>query len=386
MNRKIFLSVSAGGMLSQALPSFSAPADRSVRVYFGTFTKGDDGGIFQSELNLDTGQLSQPSLAGHAVRPGFLAVHPDGKHVYAVGELAGFSGKNADSVCAFEINPATGELEALNAQPGGGGEPCHLTIDPSGRYVLSAQYGGGSCAVFPIADDGSLKPKSSFHQHVGASGVNPKRQEAPHAHSINVDPSGQIAVVADLGKDQVVIYQFDAQSGVLTPNNPATLDTPPGSGPRHFVFHPTKPFAYVNMEMSSQVSALSFDAVTGRFDTLQTLSTLPADFDGLKAVAEIRITPDGRFVYVSNRGHDHIAIFSVNPMTGKLSLVGHESTRGKFPRNFNIDPTGQFLVVANQQTNNVVVFRIDPMSGKLTFTGSEIKVPKPVCVSFMPMR
>ena len=249
--------------------------------------------------------------------------------------------------------------------------------------MLTAQYGGGSCSVFPILGNGELGEKTSFHQHEGFSGVNAKRQEAPHAHSINLDPSGRIAVVADLGKDQVLVYRFNDKTGELVANDPPAFDTPPGSGPRHFVFHPTKPFAYVNMELTSQVSALSYEIETGKFQTLETQSTLPDGFDGLKAVAEIRITPDGRFVYVSNRGHDSIAIFLVDQRDGTLTPMGHESTRGKFPRNFNIDPTGRYLIAANQNSNNVVVFAINPTTGKLTFTGSEIKVPKPVCVAFM---
>jgi len=384
MNHTQLITRIAGILMYSGISAGASP-QQEVQVYFGTFTQGAKGGIFLSTLNLKTGQLSEPVLAGKAVRPGFLAAGPNGKYLYAVGEHADSPGGSADSVCAFEIESNSGRLKALNKQPGGGKEPCHLSIDPSGRYLLSAQYGGGSCTVFPIAADGSLKAKSSFHQHVGSSGINAKRQTAPHAHSINVDPSGRLAVVADLGKDQVVIYRFDDKTGVLSPNDPAALDTTPGGGPRHFVFHPNKPFAYVNLELTSQVTALWYDVDKGTFVPLQTLSTLPDDFKGRSSVAEIRITPDGRFVYVSNRGHDSIAIFAIDPATGKLSPRGHQNTHGKIPRNFNIDPSGRFMVVANQRSNNCAVFRIDPKTGSLSFTGSEITVPKPVCVSFMPM-
>lgn len=361
------------------MTAFAGSEDK-IRVYFGTFTKGPDKGLFMSELDLKSGQLSEPTPGGEAVRPGFLAIHSDGKHLYSVGEAPGFSGKGADSVLAYTIDSATGKLTYLNKQPGGGVEPCHLVIDPSGKFVLTAQYGGGSCSVFPILANGKLGEKTSFHQHEGFSGVNEKRQEAPHAHSIMLDPSGQIALVADLGKDQVLVYQFDAASGKLTPAS--AIDMPPGSGVRHTVFHPTKPFAYACMELSAQVGAYSYDVKSGGFQTLELQSTLPNDWDGLKAVSEIRITPDGRFLYVGNRGHDSIAIFSVNQSDGKLTPVGHEPTRGKFPRNFNIDPTGRFLLCANQNSNNVVVFSIDSETGKLTHTGYEISVPKPVCVAF----
>lgn len=376
MNRRNYMATMAAAGASSAL----AQKNKNVRVYFGTFTKGAGKGIFTSELDLTTGALSEPMPAGEAVRPGFLEVHPNGKHLYSVGEAPGFSGKGADSVLAYAVDPESGKLKFLNKQPGGGVEPCHLVIDPSGKYVLTAQYGGGSCSVFPIVENGELGEKTSFHQHEGFSGVNAKRQEAPHAHSIMLDPSGQLAMVADLGKDQILAYRFDSMSGKLSPFS--VIDMPPGSGVRHSVFHPTKPFFYANMELSAQVAAYSFDVNNGRFQSLEIQSTLPKEWDGLKAVSEIRITPNGRFLYVGNRGHDSIAIFLVDQGTGRLTLVGHEPTRGKFPRNFNIDPTGRYLLAANQNSGNVVVFEIDPASGRLTFTGSEIKVPKPVCVAF----
>ena len=246
--------------------------------------------------------------------------------------------------------------------------------------MLTAQYGSGSCSVFPILGNGQLGAKSSFHQHKGFSGVNAKRQEAPHAHSIMLDPTGSLALVADLGKDQVLVYGFDRSVGQLKALS--EIDMPPGSGVRHTVFHRAKPFAYANMELTSSVSSFSYDLKTGRFHAMETQSTLPDGWEGLKAVSEIRITPDGRFVYVANRGHDSIAVFAVDQESGKLTLAGHEPTRGKFPRNFNIDPTGRFLIAANQNSGNIVVFRIDQQTGLLTFTGSEVKVPKPVCVAF----
>jgi 6-phosphogluconolactonase len=355
------------------------------RVYFGTFTTGAGEGIYHSTLDMKSGQLTEATLAGEAVRAGFLAMHPDGKHLYAVGELGGFKGRSPGSACAFEIDEATGKLKPLNSQPVGGPGPCHLIVDPAGRNILTAQYSGGSCSVLPINADGSLGPRTSFHQHTGGSGVVAKRQDAPHAHSINLDAAGRIAVVADLGLDRILIYQYDRDQGTLTPNDPPFVKTAPGGGPRHFVFHPSGKFAYANLEITSQVTAFEYDAARGALSEIQTLPTLPGDFEGGNSTAEIRVTPDGRFVYVSNRGHNSIAMFAVDAQTGKLTALGHEPTRGDIPRNFNLDPTGTYLIAAHQKSDNATVFRIDRETGRLSFTGSEITVPKAVCVRFLPM-
>jgi 6-phosphogluconolactonase len=357
-----------------------------VRVYFGTSCSDPGTGIFQSTLDMKTGQLSEATLAAEAVSPGFLAIHPDGKHLYSVGELGGFKGKSPGSVSAFKIDTATGILEPLNSQPVGGLGPCHLIVDPSGRNVLTAQYGGGSCSVLPISTDGSLKPCSDFHQHTGGSGVVPNRQDAPHTHSINLDAAGRIAIVADLGLDQILIYQFNPEAGTLVPNDPPFVATEPGGGPRHFVFHPNGKFAYVNLELSSQVTAFEYDAARGALTAIQTLPTLPAGFEGDNSTAEIRTTPDGRFLYVSNRGHNSIAMYAIDAKkTGKLTPLGFEPTRGEIPRNFNLDPTGTYLIAAHQKSNNATVFKIDKKTGLLSFTGSEIAVPKAICVRFLPI-
>lgn len=377
--------LSAGILLGAPPNAGGAPVAAKYRVYFGTATSGPGQGIFQSTLDMETGQLEKATLAGEAVRPGFLAIHPDGKHLYAVGELGGFKGKSPGSVSAFGIDPSTGNLDPLNSQPVGGDGPCHLIVDPSGRNVLTAQYGGGSCSVLPLHADGTLQPHSDFHQHTGGSGVVPDRQDAPHAHSINLDASGRIAVVADLGLDQILIYRFDPEAGTLVPNDPPFVATEPGGGPRHFIFHPSGNFAYANLELSSRVTAFEYDAMRGALKAIQTLPTLPADYKGINSTAEIRTTPDGRFLYVSNRGHDSIAMYAVEQNTGKLALLGFEPTRGETPRNFNIDPTGTYLLAANQKSDNVTVFKINKETGRLAFTGSEIAVPKAICVRFLPI-
>lgn len=361
----------------------TAPA--SYRVYLGTYTGGDSEGIYLSELDMATGKLSAPQLAAESVNPSFLAIHPTKPLIYAVGEISDFQGKKSGGVSAFAVDPKTGKLKLINQQPSIGAGPCHLTVDATGRNVLVANYGGGSVACLPINEDGSLREASSFIQHKGSS-VNPQRQEGPHAHSINVDAANRIAVAADLGLDKVLIYRLDAADGKLTPNDPPSVSVPAGGGPRHFAWHPNGKFAYTNNEITSSVTTFSYDAETGELKPLQTISTLPDGYDGSNnSTAETRVHPSGRFVYVSNRGHNSIAIFTVDPSTGKLTPTGHESTRGEIPRNFNLDPTGTYLLAANQDTNNVVVFRINPKTGGLTPTGSEINVSSPVCVRFVPL-
>jgi 6-phosphogluconolactonase len=237
--------------------------------------------------------------------------------------------------------------------------------------------------VFPIDEDGRLRPASSVVQ-VHGHGVNRERQEGPHAHSINLDPASRFAFVCDLGLDKVFSYRFDSAAGKLTPNDPPAVDLPPGSGPRHMAFHPSARFAYVINEMASTITAFWYDAETGVLSRAQTLSTLPAGFKGTNTCAEVAVHPNGKFVYGSNRGHDSIAIFSVDPVTGRLTAAGHEPTQGKTPRGFGIDPTGAYLLAANQDSNTVVVFRIDASTGKLTPTGQTVIVHQPCCVVFVP--
>ena len=355
----------------------------TLRVYVGTYTGADGGGINISELDLNSGKLSPSRVAAETVNPSFLAIHPSRKFLYAVGEVSELDGKKTGGVSAFAVDPKSGDLTRINQQSSGGAGPCHLVVDATGKNVLVANYGGGSIACLPINDDGSLKPASKFIQHQGSS-VDPGRQAGPHAHSINLDANNRYAVVADLGLDKLMVYRFDPDKGSLVPNDPPSTSLPPGGGPRHFAFHPDGKHAYANNEMTSTVSALEYDAATGTFTELQTISTLPEPTRG-NSTAETRVHPSGKFVYVSNRGHDSIAMFKVDPATGKLTAIGHESTRGEVPRNFNIDPSGKYLLAANQDSANVVVFKIDQQTGKLTPTGSEIEVPRPVCVRFVPL-
>lgn len=354
------------------------------RVYFGTYTGKDSRGIYQATFDAATGKLGEPSLAGEAVNPSFLAIHPSGKFLYAVGEIADFEGQKTGGVTAFAIDPATGNLTRLNQQSSMGTGPCHITVDKAGTTAFVANYGGGSCASLPIGPDGKLAPAASGIQHEGKS-VNEKRQTAPHAHSINLDPANRFAFVADLGLDKVLVYKVDAAKHTLTPNTPPSASVAPGSGPRHFAFHPSGKTAYVINELANTVTAFAYDAEKGVLTEIQTINTLPADFTGTSYTAEVVAHPSGKFLYGSNRGHDSLAVFQIDA-AGKLTAAGHVPTGGKTPRNFNVDPTGKWILAGNQGSGTVTVFAVDQGTGMLTPTGQSINVGAPVCLRFLAIK
>ena len=378
-------------LVCASLPGMSAdspqPADTNqFLVYVGTYTGAKSKGIYVCRLNAATGKLTPPELAAETVHPTFLAIHPDQRFLYAANEIGNFGGKkNVGAVGAFAIQPDTGKLRLLNQSATGGSGPCHVVVDATGKCVLTANYGGGSIAALPIKDDGSVGQATAFIQHTGSS-VNKKRQEAPHAHCVTLDAANQFAFVCDLGLDKVMIYKLDPDKGSLVANTPAFAVVKPGAGPRHLAFHPFGRFAYVINELDSTVTAFEHDAVRGALKELQTLTTLPDNFQGQNTTAEVELHPTGRFLYGSNRGHDSIVVYAVNKRTGKLTWVEHQSTQGKTPRNFATDPTGQCLLAANQGTDNLVVFRIDAQTGRLTPTGQTLEIGAPVCVKFVPVR
>lgn len=383
------LLLNIGLLLSVAFVCQSSLADESrltspgkVLAYVGTYTRGNSKGIYRFWLDLKTGQPGKAELATEASNPSFLAIHSSSKWLYAVNEVGRFRDQdNSGGVSAFAIDSTSGDLKLLNQQPSRGGAPCHLVVDKTGKFVLVANYSGGNVAAFPIRDNGSLAKDSAFIQHTGSS-VTP-RQKGPHAHSINLDAANRFAFAADLGLDQVLIYRFDPSNGSLTAHDPPFAKVKPGGGPRHFAFHPSGKFAYVNNEMTSSVTGFAYNAKQGSLDEFQTLSTLPADFTGNNSTAEVQVSPNGKFLFVSNRGHNSIAVYLIDQQTGRLSAVEQQSTRGKTPRNFAVDPSGQFLLAENQQSDNIVVFRINQDSGKLTATGHTVDVPSPVCVKFL---
>lgn len=367
-----------------AIPAVVAAKDRanarSTRVYVGTYTRGDSKGIYQFDLNLDTGELTPLGLAAECTNPSFLAIHPNRKFLYCVSEISQLDGKSSGGVSAYEIDADTGKLSLLNQQPSGGAGPCHLIVDDAGKNVLVANYGGGSVSSLPIEDDGCLGNPNSFIQHTGSS-VNPQRQKEPHAHSINLDKENRFAMAADLGLDKVLVYRFNAKSGKLEPNDPPSVSVEPGAGPRHFAFHPSGQFAYVINEINLTVTAFKYNADRGELTPLQSITTVPDDADrkGL-STAEVRVHPSGKFLYGSNRGHDTIVVYRINQDTGKLTHVENESTQGNTPRNFFIEPTGKFLLAENQGSNSIVVFRINQDTGELEPTGHKVDVPSPVCI------
>jgi 6-phosphogluconolactonase len=282
------------------------------------------------------------------------------------------------------MDKETGKLKELNQVASGGGAPCHLVVDRRGRHVLAANYSGGSVGAWAIAPDGSLGDRTAFVQHEGSS-VNPRRQEAPHAHSINLDGNNRFAVAADLGLDKVLVYRFRPRDGSLEALPESGTDLKPGAGPRHFAFHPDYRFAYVINEMQSTVTAMTYQRRQGRLREIQTLSTLPPGFEGNNSTAEVQVHPSGKFLYGSNRGHDSIAVFGIDQETGKLTWVENEPTQGRTPRNFGVDPTGRYLLAANQSSDTIVVFGIDQTTGALSPAGHQVEVPSPVCVKFAAM-
>jgi len=353
----------------------------TLPLYVGTYTKTRSKGIYRLELDLATGALTAPQLAAEATNPSFLAAHPAGRFLYSVTEVGEFAGLKSGAVSAFAIDRESGKLTLLNQQSSGGAGPCHLIVDGPGKHVLVANYSSGSLCVLPVEPDGRLAEPSQIVQHHGAGPT--KYQKGPHAHSIHLDAAGRFAFAADLGMDKVLIYRFDPANGKLTPNDPPAVSLAPGAGPRHFAFHPTGRFAYVINELGSTVTALAYDPARGTLSELETLSTLPARFTEENATAEVAVHPTGRFLYGSNRGHDSIAIFAIDPASGRLTLIGHQPTGGKTPRHFAIDPTGRWLLAANQDSDSLVVLGIDAKTGLLHPTAVKAEVPSPVCVMFL---
>jgi 6-phosphogluconolactonase len=378
-----FLLLIASLIFSVAVGHVNKPAAKhKYLVFVGTYTtKTESKGIYAYEFDADTGKLTPKGVAAETPDPSWVAVHPSGKFLYAANE----AGKTS-TVSAFAIDVKTGKLTLLNQLPSLGEDPCYLSFDKTGKYVLVANYSSGTVAVFPILADGRLGEHTALVKDQGATGPDKERQEGPHAHWIETPRDNRFALVADLGLDEVLVYKFDAASGTLTPNEPAFARLKAGSGPRHVAFHPKGKFVFVVSELTSTATSFAYDAKKGTLKEIGTVSTLPPGFSGRNDVAEAAVYPNGKFLYVSNRGNESLAILSIDPAKGTLGPVGGIPTGGKEPRHFAIDPSGKYLLAENQLSNNIVVFKIDLATGGLTPTGQVVEVPSPVDITFLPQQ
>ena len=360
-------------------------------VYVGTYTKPDlavpenvsgrGEGIYVYRLDEESGGMNFLAKT-KTVNPSYLAFHPSRNFLYAVNELSLYESQHSGTVSAFAVDCKSGQLEFLNKCLTHGTDPCYVAVDKIGRWVSVTNYSSGSVCVMPVLPDGRLGEASDFLQHVG-KGFDQSRQEGPHTHSISIDKSNRFAFVADLGLDKLMVYRFDQVRGMMEPNEMPWIKMKPGSGPRHMAFHPREKFAYVINELNSTLSVLGYDSRLGKLKELQVVPTVPNNFKGENTCADVHITPSGAFVYGSNRGHDSIVIYKAHSLSGKLTYVDCESTRGRTPRSFAIDSTGRFLIVANQDSDSIVIFRINSRTGKLAQAGQIVQVPSPVCVKFL---
>jgi len=379
---KLLVSISSYLLLFISVSSLAFAEAGKYLIYVGTNTVRGGKGIYVFRYEAATGQFEDLGLAAETPSPAFLAISPNHKFLYAVNEIDEYQGQSSGIVSAFSVDGKTGKLTLLNQVASKGASPCHISLDHTGKFVLVANYTGGNLSVLPVGEDGRLGEASDFVQHQG-HGPNHDRQEKSHPHWIGVSADNRFALNADLGLDKVFVYRFDASQGKLTPNDPRFAKLPPGAGPRHLAFHPNGKVAYVIDELNSTITTFSFDAKAGKLKQLQAVPTLPKDFSSESTTAEVAVHPSGKFLYGSNRGHDSLAVFTIDPAKGILTFVEHVSVKGKTPRNFEIDPPGNRLLVANQGTDNIVEFAIDSTTGKLTPTGTELKVPAPVCIKFL---
>lgn len=358
----------------------TTPAEKPL-VFISSFAGAGEGGIQAFKLDPDTGSLTPTHRTTGVENPFFLALSPDRRFLYSI-HAAKFGGTDNEQIAAFQVLNRSGELKPLNRQSSRGTASCYLDVDATGKSLVVANYSSGSVASLPIAKDGSLGEAATFEQHVGSS-VNPARQTAPHAHSIVVSPDNRFAYSADLGLDQILCYKLDAVHAQLKPNHQSFVRTPPGAGPRHLTFSPNGKHLYAINEMGNSVTLFDYDGKTGVLIERQTLSTLPKNFTGESYCADLKITPDGRFLFGTNRGHDSIASYRIAE-DGRLTLLGIDRSLGKGPQNLAITPGGRYLLCANMPGNNVAVFRIDAQSGALISVGPPIELKGPSCIKIVP--
>lgn len=383
LSRRSFISLSALGIVGCAMPRLGGTKDGTDRMlYIGTYTDDKRSkGIYLMRLSRRTGAMTIVGVAAETTNPSFVALSPDGSTLFAVNEVGDVDGHPAGAVAAFARDATSQGLRALGGASTSGAAPCYVSTDRTGRFLFAANYGSGSVVMFPIHPDGTIGAQAALVQHHG-HGPDAERQEGPHAHCVIPDPSNRFVLVADLGIDRIMVYRFDAQSGTLNTSTAAQGMLAPGSGPRHLAFHPGGRVLYVTNELSSTVTAFRYDPDTGSLSELQTVPAVSGATTVRNAPADIHLHPSGRFLYMSNRGHNSIAVFAIDPTTAKLAPVQLASTEGDWPRNFAIDPSGDFLLVANQRSDSIHSFRIDATTGRLTSTGHGVTLPSPVCVRF----
>ncbi len=372
-----------------------------ILAYAGTYSsphgpegsKGRGDGIYLLEVNQSTGALRQREIIRNDANPAWLAFNPSRTHLYSANETPTYQGAASGSVSAYAIDRSTGHLTLLNTVSSEGAGPAHMSVHPSGKYALVANYAGGTVAVLPVRANGELGPATDVKHNQGTAGPEHATtappgsfaisgHEGPHAHMIHSDPTGRFVLASDLGLDRILIWKFDLEKGTLTPNEPPFVSLPAGDGPRHFAFHPNGRWFYSLQEEASTLVLFDYDAAQGRLTARQTVSSLPKGFAGTNFTSEILISPDARFLYAANRLHDSIAWFSI-AQNGELTFAGEEWTRGDYPRSFNIDPTGSFLYSCNQRSDAIVTFRVNTKTGALTFTGQYMPVGTPAAVVFL---
>ncbi|MDP4208809.1 MAG: lactonase family protein [Bacteroidota bacterium] len=369
-----------------SLKEISAQHVNQEMVFFGTNVDKPGRGFSLAYFDTVTGLLSQPKFIEASPAPSYFVIHPNGKMLYSVNELDSFPKKwSGGGISAYKIISSREKLRLIDRVESGGAAPCFINFDKDFSHVLVANYNGGSVSVVKLNADGSFGPQTSLVRHAGKS-VNTVRQEKAHAHSIKVDPSGKFALSCDLGVDKFFVYRYDCKTGTLHPNNPAFVALKPGSGPRHFSFHPNGKFVYVINELSATISVFSWSSGKGLLNEIETVQTLPADFKGANTSAEITVHPNGRFLYCTNRGYNSISAFSINAETGKLTQLQQISSQGNAPRNFAIDPTGRWVVLSNHNSDNVVIYRLDTASGLLIPTGQTVSILSPYGIQFLKMK
>ena len=361
-------------------------AQNDFLVYVGTaiYENGTARNIYGYRFNASTGKITSLGVVVESANPGALAVHPNDRFIYSTNEVGDKKNYVGGGVSAYAINKATGKLTIISHQFSGGANPAYIVMDKTGKYLLAANYYGGKVAVFPVEEDGRLGAACSFGHRDGSS-VNKERQEGPHPHSVYVSPDNRYVLACDLGLDKIIVYRFDAKTGAITPNDPPYAGVTPGAGCRHLAFSHDGRFVYVINELASSITEFSYDAKQGILHPLTTISSLPSSFKGENTGAEIAVASSGKFLYVSNRGDNTIAVFAVDAQSGKLTPREYIPTGGRTPRVFALDPTGAYMFVANQDSDNVVLFRVDSHTGHLTPTGEVLKATSPTFVAFVPL-